>query len=146
MIGVLAQWSEQQRTRAMNSGNIRSRAGMMRTIYVSGLFHVRFPLRKPKTRPKPGMTHLKSLATDNNASVIKLCESIRTLQEGNQTQVRALCKQWGVENSVQGKRRGMGEIKAELCEKLQERGAQYMNVPLVAIRAKTDGNPQGGAE
>ena len=76
---------------------------------------------------------LKSLATDENALAKKLCESIRTLQEGNQTQVRALCKQWDVEPSVEGKRRGMAEIKADLYEKLKNSCAQYIKDGRISI-------------
>ena len=90
----------------------------------------------------------RALAKDDNALAKKLCASIRTLQEGSQTQVRALCTQWEVEPTAEdakGKRgrRGMPEIRTDLHKKLKDSGAQYIKDHRISTRANTDGKPQG---
>ena len=74
----------------------------------------------------------KTLATDNDASAKWLCESIRVVKEGKDGQVRALCTEFHVDRSetnAAGKsgKRSIVAIRADLQEKLKERGHRYIS-------------------
>ena len=88
---------------------------------------------------------LKSLATDDDAFAKRLCESIRTLENGTPALVRALHAEWNIESGPERNRRKgcLADIRKDLQQKLKERGAQYMKEHCTSLRAHNDGSSQG---
>ena len=93
----------------------------------------------------------KMLATDNNSAAKLLCESIRVVKEGSDSQVRALCTQYHVERSetnAAGKvgKRSIVAIRADLREKLKESGHRYISDHGTSVCSTTTGSGADPAE